>query len=354
MINLAARGGSTHMPQLTRFAGSTLAVLFAGNLLFAQPTSPTSVPPTAPAPKSAAAAMVNGEAIPETAVDRALQTVPVDERAKARAEVIQFLVDNMIIDQYLSALKVTVEPKEVDEHLAQFKADVKKNGQDYGIVLGRMKLTEAELKEQIHNQLRWEKFVSQQATDEKLKALFNHMPEAFDGTTVRARHILLPAGDTEPAKKEALAKIRDIKASIEKEVAAGLAKLPADSDNVTKEQKKNELIEEAFSQAAKANSICPSKERGGDLSWFPRYGAMVEPFAKAAFVLKAYQLSDAISTQFGYHLIVVTGRKPGVPTKFEDEKVKAVVKDVYEARLKEAVLEQMKPRAKVEITPLKK
>jgi peptidyl-prolyl cis-trans isomerase C len=341
-----------HMPQLTRLASSMFAVLLAGSVATAQTTPPPS-PTSVPAQKPAAAAIVNGEAVPERAVERALQAVPADERAKARTEVIQFLVDNMIIDQYLAALKVTIDPKEVNEHLAQFQADVKKNGQDYGIVLGRMNLTEPELKEQIHNQLRWEKFVNQQATDEKLKKLFDSMPEAFDGTSVRARHILLPGGATEETKKQAVAKIHEIKQSIEKEVSVGLAKLPADADNVTKEQKKNELIEEAFGKAAKTSSTCPSKDRGGDLNWFPRYGAMVEPFAKAAFAMKAFQLSEAISTQFGYHLILVTGRKPGVPTKFEDEKVKPVVKDVYEARLKEAVLDQMKPRAKIEIIPQK-
>jgi parvulin-like peptidyl-prolyl isomerase len=297
------------------------------------------------------AAKVNGQPIYEAAVERALQSVPTDERAKARTEVVQFLVDNVMIDQYLTALKVSVETKDVDQQLTNFKDEIKKHDQDYALVLKKMKLTETELREQINNQLRWEKFVNQQATEAKLKALFEHMPEAFDGSTVRARHILLPSGADPKAKEAATQKLQQIKAQIEKTVADGLAKLPADADAVTREKLRGALVEEAFGEAAGKHSTCPSKTDGGDLRWFPRYGSMVEPFAKAAFALKTYQISDIVTTQFGYHLILVTGRKAGVPTKFEDAKVKDAVKEVYESKLKDAVLEQMKPRVKVEITP---
>ena len=60
-----------------------------------------------------------------------------------------------------------------------------------------------------------------------------------------------------------------------------------------------------------------------------------------------------VATQFGYHLIMVVDRKAGMPTKFEEPKVKEAVKEVYEAKLKDAVIEQMKPRAKIEVAPVK-
>lgn len=338
------------MPHSTRTAGTTFSLLFLASSLFAQP-APKTEPIIAPsaAEKNAVAATVNGQAINESAVERALQAVPMDERAKARNEVVQYLIDNVIIDQYLAALKITVAVKEVDDQLTTFKDEVKKSDQDYAAVLMKMKITETELREQINHQLCWEKFVAQQATDEKLKALFNHMPEAFDGTTIRARHLLLAPGEDPKAKQDAAAKLREIKTKIESDVAAGMAKLPADADSVTKEKAKRELLEDAFAEAAKQHSTCPSKTEGGDLKWFPRYGSMVEPFAKIAFALQPHQLSDVVPTPFGYHLILVVGRKPGMPTKFEDEKVKDAVKEVYEARLKDAVIEQMKPRAKIEI-----
>ena len=77
---------------------------------------------------------------------------------------------------------------------------------------------------------------------------------------------------------------------------------------------------------------------------------MVEPFAKAAFETKPYAMTDVVVTEFGYHLILVTGRKQGTPKKFED--VKEDVRMLFAMRLREAVIGQMKPRAQVAVTPV--
>src|SRR5205085_1174376 len=89
----------------------------------------------------------------------------------------------------------------------------------------------------------------------------------------------------------------------------------------------NKLLEEAFAAAAKEKSACPSKDAGGDVNFFARNGMMVEPFAKAAFALKPYQMTEIVKTQYGYHLILVTDRKPGTATKFES--VSEEIKEVY-------------------------
>ena len=49
-------------------------------------------------------------------------------------------------------------------------------------MLEEMKLTEAELREQIAADLRWNKFCDAQADDAKLKQLFDSEKELFDGT----------------------------------------------------------------------------------------------------------------------------------------------------------------------------
>src|SRR6266496_3097150 len=100
-----------------------------------------------------------------------------------------------------------------------------------------------------------------------------------------------------------------------------------------------QLLADAFSAAASKESACPSKSAGGELGWFPRSGRMVEPFAKAAFALKPYEMSDVLTTEFGLHLILATDQKPGRDVQYE--KLQEVVKEVFIDRMREALLAQL-------------
>jgi len=60
-----------------------------------------------------------------------------------------------------------------------------------------------------------------------------------------------------------------------------------------------------------------SKQQGGDLNYFERR-MMVKEFDEAAFNLNVGQVSDVVKTNFGYHIIKVTDKKP-YPT-FEEDK----------------------------------
>ncbi len=63
-----------------------------------------------------------------------------------------------------------------------------------------------------------------------------------------------------------------------------------------------------FEALAKDFSTCPSKSKGGDLGWFGP-GKMVKEFEQACEKLSPGRLSPVVRTQFGFHIIKLTGRR---------------------------------------------
>ncbi len=297
------------------------------------------------------AASVNGTPIQQAALDRALEKFSEADREKASTEILDFLIENSLIDQYLVQQNIAVDQKEIDNRLTELKNDIVKSKQTFEGVLKSLKMSESDFVTMVANDLRWEKFAQAQATDANMKALFEKHMDMFDGSQVRARHILLNPGADPKAQGEAKATLLAIRKEIETRAAATAGKMPSTADALSREQERQKQTKIAFMEYAASKSVCPSKKDGGDLNWFFRVGHMVEPFAAAAFALKPYEMSQPVQTQYGYHLILCTGRKPGQEVKFED--VKEAVKEIYCNRLREAVAAHMKQSAKIVIAPRK-
>ena len=64
----------------------------------------------------------------------------------------------------------------------------------------------------------------------------------------------------------------------------------------------------SFESLAQQHSTCPSRAKGGDLGWFGP-GQMVKPFEDAVKRLSPGSISDPVQTQFGFHIIKLTGKK---------------------------------------------
>ncbi|MES2089154.1 MAG: SurA N-terminal domain-containing protein [Pseudomonadota bacterium] len=72
-----------------------------------------------------------------------------------------------------------------------------------------------------------------------------------------------------------------------------------------------------FGELAKKNSDdSGSAVNGGDLDFFG-HGAMVKPFEDAAFSLKQGEISGLVESDFGYHIIMLTGIRGGSAQPFE-------------------------------------
>lgn len=62
-----------------------------------------------------------------------------------------------------------------------------------------------------------------------------------------------------------------------------------------------------------------SEDKGGDLDFFGR-GAMVPEFEQAAFTLQPGVVSDLVKTQYGFHIIRVTEKRPAVTRSLDEVK----------------------------------
>jgi len=99
---------------------------------------------------------------------------------------------------------------------------------------------------------------------------------------------------------------------------------------------------QAFAEIAKKNSDDEgSAAKGGDLDFFGR-GAMVKPFEDAAFALKAGETSGIVESDFGFHIIHVTGARGGEKKSFES------VRSAIESEVKNQLVQKKFAEAAVE------
>lgn len=90
-----------------------------------------------------------------------------------------------------------------------------------------------------------------------------------------------------------------------------------DADKTKAREKAQSVLEQVrkspatFGDLAKKSSDDPgSATKGGDLGYFAR-GMMVKAFEDTAFKLKTNETSGLVESEFGFHIIRVTGIKPG-------------------------------------------
>jgi peptidyl-prolyl cis-trans isomerase D len=100
-----------------------------------------------------------------------------------------------------------------------------------------------------------------------------------------------------------------------------------DADKAAAKQKAEALAASArkmpakFAELAKQNSQDPgSAGQGGDLGSFARDGSMVKPFEDAVFSGKQGDILGPVQTDFGWHIIRITGVKPGKTQSLDEAK----------------------------------
>ena len=276
-------------------------------------------------------ATVNGENISQKDVNQMLsrygKQIPEEQIPAVTKQILDGLITQKLIMQFIRDSKIEVSQAEIEKELNKVREEIKSNPGLEGKALEQVLETHGSsidnLESDIVISLSLEKYLGKDIDDKKIKAYFDENKAAYDGTEIRASHILVDTREmkTDAELAQALEKIKKIKA----EVDSG----------------------KDFAEVAKQYSDCPSKDKGGDLNFFKRKGQMVEPFAAAAFALKVGQVSDPVKTPFGYHIIKVTEIKNGTAVKFDD--VKQNIKQNMMEEKAQVLIRQLLEKAKIDV-----
>jgi parvulin-like peptidyl-prolyl isomerase len=236
-----------------------------------------------------AAAVVNGEEIPVSAVEaryasasqspQLAEQLAADEdgeiRAQVQAQILSQLIRSTLVAQGAGNLGIEVTDADVDSRLEELVEEF--GGQDaFDQLVEQNNLTEDDVRTQIRD------LVYQERVEERLTADLE-VPEAE----------IAGYYESQRAQRYEQVEARHILVETEAEAEDVLARLDAG---------------EEFAELAEELSIDPgSGQRGGDLGAFGR-GQMVPPFEEAAFDAEVGEVVGPVESDFGFHVIEVTRR----------------------------------------------
>jgi peptidyl-prolyl cis-trans isomerase C len=288
---------------------------------------------------NAKVAVVNGKPILRSELDNILNNMKGPQSAGAAEAPTKEMLDQAldhaitleVLKQECAKQHIETTDAEVDERIQQIKKNFPSD-KDFDTMLQKINLTPQKLKENLKTDLTIRKLIDKEVgskvtvSDEDIKSYYDTHPDQFKhAEQVRASHILVKVGpnDTPEQKAEAHQKIEEI----QKKLQAG----------------------EDFATLAKEQSDCPSKAKGGDLGFFDK-NAMVKPFSDAAFALKPGETSGIVETQFGYHIIKQTEKKPEGTQTFDEVK-EDIGKHLKQTKMQAEVktyIDGLKKNAKIE------
>ena len=317
-------------------AGQTAAPAGTTGQPAAAPVSPKPMPAELPA----VLARVNGEAVNKVDFDRLIknmevsanQPVPADRRDEIYRKALDELVTYTVLSQETRARKVTVTDEEVESSIKQMRSQLP-NEQAFKKALAARGMTIEKLKADtridisINKMMEAELAIQPAPSEAEVRDFYSKNPDKFkQEEAVRASHILFRVEESADAvtKKKTL----DQAQSVLKEARAGTD----------------------FAELAKKHSADGSAQQGGDLNFFTK-GQMVPAFDQVAFALKPGQISDIVTTQFGYHIIKVTERRAASTVPFEQvsERIKEYLTEQQKQRAAQAFIQSLKQKAKIEV-----
>ncbi|WP_298867469.1 peptidylprolyl isomerase [uncultured Gimesia sp.] len=266
---------------------------------------------------------VNGQAITQADLDFAYLSLGIADRQRpARQQILESLVNQRLIQAFLTQQKITVPPEQLDESVLRIQKLIRKKGDQPEQVLTKMGFTPEKLSTAIALPLSWNIYAKREITAAKIQDYFNQHQEELDGTRVEASHILL--------------------------------KLPENSNPETAQQARQKLVDLrkkilakkiSFKEAAAQHSEAPSKNDGGTLVTSAYRGKMPLALTEQVFPLKVGEISAPFQTPFGVHIVTLNKKHPG---QFSLEDVRGEIYRILSRTLWDSTIQSLRSKAKIE------
>ncbi|BDG03486.1 peptidylprolyl isomerase [Anaeromyxobacter oryzae] len=240
--------------------------------------------PGAPPPKTVA--VVNGEPIPADALARELRDAQAGAEGGAqvqgdvlRKRVLDDLVDRALLLQQARARSIVVGQDQVERAFLRLRAEYP--GSHFEDLLAQERLSQAELKNRLKEQLTLERLFEQevfpqvQVVDAEVERYYaDHSAEFQEPEKVRVLQIVV-------ATKDEAQQIRD----------------------------RLRMHPQTFAEVAKKSSIGPEGKNGGDLGFIGKGSGFPEVF-DVCFTLPLNAISDVTPSPYGFHVFKVVEKKP--------------------------------------------
>ena len=249
-----------------------------------------------------------------------------------RQHALEQLVREELLDAKIQQAKITITDAEL---MSQMEAIASAQGvsmEDFLKTMEQHGRNLEQIKEDLRERLARNQFMETQwagkinVTEQDAREYHQENPEQFKvPEQVRVSHILI--------KPEQGADLNEARAKARTRIEGLLKQIKEGAD---------------FAELAKANSVCPSAPKGGDLGFFPR-GKTTPAFEKVAFELQVGQLSDIVETEYGFHIIKATDHQDPTNITFEQAKEK-IMENLTEERQSEFAdeyLKKLKAEAKI-------
>lgn len=105
-----------------------------------------------------------------------------------------------------------------------------------------------------------------------------------------------------------------------------------------------------FEDVARARSVDPTAQRGGDIGYFPR-GQLMPEFERACTGLEINGISGVVKTKLGYHIIKLTDRRKPEPTAFDQikKKIRSRLHTVERQKIFNELLSRLREETPIDI-----